>query len=71
MFIFASDDFENEVQKEMIRILQTELLEKYDFEDIVISLKSSDVKMNYDAYKIVHERSEYPLHIGFIRRNRN
>lgn len=31
MFIFASDDFENEVQKEMIRTLQTELFEKYDF----------------------------------------
>ena len=29
------------------------LLEKYDFDDIVISLKSSDVKMNYEAYKIV------------------
>lgn len=40
------------------------ILEKYDFDDIVISLKSSDVKMNYDAYKIVHERSDYPLHIG-------
>ena len=40
------------------------ILEKYDFEDIVISLKSSDVKMNYDAYKIVHERSNCPLHIG-------
>ena len=34
MFIFASDDFENEVQKEMIRILQTELFEKYDFEKL-------------------------------------
>lgn len=40
------------------------ILEKYDFEDIVISLKSSDVKMNYDAYKMVDERSNYPLHIG-------
>ena len=40
------------------------LLEKYDFEDIVISLKSSDVQMNYDAYRIVHEQSDYPLHIG-------
>lgn len=40
------------------------ILEKYDFEDIVISLKSSDVKMNYDAYKIVHNKSPYPLHIG-------
>ncbi len=34
IFIFASDDFENEVQKEMIRILQTELFEKYDFEKL-------------------------------------
>ena len=40
------------------------LLEKYDFEDIVISLKSSDVQMNYDAYRLVHEQSNYPLHIG-------
>ncbi len=40
------------------------ILEKYDFDDIVISLKSSDVKMNYEAYKIVHIKSDYPLHIG-------
>ena len=40
------------------------LLEKYDFDQIVISLKSSDVQMNYDAYKIVHEKSDYPLHVG-------
>ncbi len=40
------------------------LLEKYDFEDIVISLKSSNVKINYDAYKIVNEKSVYPLHVG-------
>ena len=40
------------------------LLEKYDFDRIVISLKSSDVKMNFDAYKIVDEKSSYPLHIG-------
>lgn len=40
------------------------ILEKYDFEDIVISLKSSDVQMNYDAYKIVNAKSDYPLHIG-------
>ena len=40
------------------------LLEKYDFDDIVISLKSSNVKMNYEAYKIVNDRSDHPLHIG-------
>ncbi len=40
------------------------VLEKHDFDDIVISLKSSDVQINYDAYKIVNVRSDYPLHIG-------
>ncbi len=40
------------------------MLEKYGFDDIVISLKSSDVRMNYEAYRIVNERSDYPLHIG-------
>lgn len=45
-------------------IRNAELLEKHGFEDIVLSLKSSDVKMNYDAYKIVDRKSDYPLHIG-------
>ena len=40
------------------------ILEKYDFDDIVVSLKSSDVQMNFDAYRIVNERCDYPLHIG-------
>lgn len=39
-------------------------LEKYDFEDIVISLKASDVQMNFDAYTIVDKKTDYPLHIG-------
>ena len=42
------------------------LLEKFDFDDIVISLKSSDVKINFDAYRIVNEESDYPLHIGAL-----
>lgn len=40
------------------------LLEDLDFGDIVVSLKSSDVKMNYDAYKIVVGKTDYPIHIG-------
>ena len=40
------------------------LLEKFDFEDIVISLKSSNVKMNDEAYRIVDRSCDYPLHIG-------
>lgn len=40
------------------------LLEKYGFDDIVVSLKSSDVKMNFDAYRLVDKHIGYPLHIG-------
>ncbi len=40
------------------------ILEEFGFEDIVLSLKSSDVRMNNEAYRIVHEESDLPLHIG-------
>lgn len=45
-------------------IYNTKLLEKFDFDDIVLSMKSSDVKTMIDAYKIVAEKCEYPLHLG-------
>lgn len=40
------------------------LLEKYDFEDIVLSLKSSDVGRMYEAYVRAAEVCPYPLHVG-------
>lgn len=40
------------------------LLKKFDFEDIVISLKSSDVRKSFEAYTIVADMCDYPLHIG-------
>lgn len=40
------------------------LLEALDFTDIVLSMKASSVPMTYQAYRMVSERSEYPLHIG-------
>lgn len=40
------------------------LLEEFDFEDIVISLKASDPKMNYDAYMKIAGETDYPLHVG-------
>ncbi|MBO6230482.1 MAG: flavodoxin-dependent (E)-4-hydroxy-3-methylbut-2-enyl-diphosphate synthase [Ruminiclostridium sp.] len=40
------------------------LLNMYDFDDIVISIKSSDVKTTIDAYRLLSERTEYPLHLG-------
>ena len=40
------------------------LLEKFDFSDIVLSLKSSDTKIMYDAYTLAAEKCRYPLHLG-------
>lgn len=40
------------------------LLEKYDFTNIVLSLKSSNVKRMYDAYVRAAELCPYPLHLG-------
>ena len=40
------------------------LLEKFDFEDIVLSLKSSNVKVMVDAYRLIAEKCDYPLHLG-------
>ena len=40
------------------------LLEKLGFDDIVISAKCSDVKMNADAYRILSQKTDYPLHVG-------
>lgn len=40
------------------------LLNDCDFDDIVISIKSSDVKRTIAAYRLLSERTEYPLHLG-------
>lgn len=40
------------------------LLEKYDFTDIIVSIKSSDVLMSIEAYKMFADKYRYPLHIG-------
>ena len=40
------------------------LLNKFDFDDIVISLKASDVMKTVEAYRLMSERCRYPLHIG-------
>lgn len=40
------------------------LLEQQDFDDIIISIKSSDVKTMIDANRILAEKCAYPLHLG-------
>lgn len=41
-----------------------EMLNRFDFDDIVISIKSSDVKTMINAYRLMAEKCSYPLHLG-------
>ncbi|MEB3429639.1 flavodoxin-dependent (E)-4-hydroxy-3-methylbut-2-enyl-diphosphate synthase [Citroniella saccharovorans] len=45
-------------------ILQTKMLEKYDFTDIKLSIKSSDVLTMIESYKKLSSLVDYPLHLG-------
>lgn len=40
------------------------LLEKFDFDNIVLSMKSSNVEFMFEAYKLASEQCNYPLHLG-------
>lgn len=40
------------------------LLEKFDFDNIVLSLKASDPAIMFSAYRIAAEECDYPLHLG-------
>ncbi len=41
-----------------------EILEKLNFNDVVISVKSSDVTEMIECYRIISEKVDYPLHLG-------
>lgn len=47
------------------------LLNKFDFDDICVSLKSSSVPMTMRAYQLMREKSNYPLHIGVTEAGRS
>jgi len=40
------------------------LIEDMDFDNIVVSIKAADVRMNYEAAKLLYEKTDHPLHIG-------
>lgn len=40
------------------------LLNKFDFDDICVSLKSSSVPITMAACRLMREKSDYPLHLG-------
>ena len=41
-----------------------EILNRYDFDNIVLSMKSSDVRTTIAAYRLAHSEFDYPLHLG-------
>ena len=43
---------------------QVRLLNKYDFEDVCISVKCSDVPLTIAAYRLLSEQTDCPLHLG-------
>jgi (E)-4-hydroxy-3-methylbut-2-enyl-diphosphate synthase len=41
-----------------------EICEKFGFDNLVVSLKSSDVHLMIDAYRLIATKIDYPLHLG-------
>jgi (E)-4-hydroxy-3-methylbut-2-enyl-diphosphate synthase len=41
-----------------------ELLESFDFHDIKLSLKASDVARTVEAYRLAASKTDFPLHVG-------
>ncbi len=41
-----------------------EICESFGFRDVVISVKSTDVKLMIEAYRLVAQRTDIPLHLG-------
>ncbi len=43
---------------------EIEILEDNGFSDIVVSLKSTDVRVMIESYRLIAKRVKYPLHLG-------
>ncbi len=41
-----------------------QILEKYGFHDIVVSIKASDVVFSLEAYQLLSQAIDYPIHVG-------
>lgn len=54
----------NEISLVESALKNVRLLEKYGVNDIVVSVKASDVPLTVKAYELLSEKTDYPLHIG-------
>lgn len=48
----------------MSAMSHVEILNRFDFDDIAISIKASDVNKTIEAYRLLSEKTDYPLHLG-------
>lgn len=45
-------------------LLKVRMIEEFDYDRIVISIKSSDVLFSIRAHELIAEKTDYPLHVG-------
>ncbi len=61
---FLSKYGKNEVSLGESALKNVGILEKYGVNDIVISVKASDVRLAVKAYEYIATKTDYPLHLG-------
>ena len=64
MFIFLGDGLRDAEALFESGMYHIKLLEKFDFDDIVLSLKASSAERMYEAYEYAAAHCSYPLHLG-------
>lgn len=60
----------NEISLGESALKKVALLEKYGVNDIVVSVKASDVRLAVKAYEYVASKTDYPLHLGVTEAGR-
>lgn len=78
-FQFKKEEFEEKYDKAEKKaealvksaLKQCEILEKYSFKNIKVSLKASDVLTTFLAYKKFASLTDYPLHLGVTEAGTN
>ncbi len=61
---FLSKYGRNEISLGESALKSIGILEKYGVDDIVVSVKASDVPLMVKAYEYVAKKTEYPMHLG-------
>lgn len=67
---FLSKYGKNEISLAESALKNVAILEKHGVEDIVISVKASDVALMIKAYEYIAKKTDYPLHLGVTEAGR-